>query len=648
MIVVMTSLHRIVPLCLLAAAACASPAPPVPDPHSTLAPALSAPKPSPPPTASAPAPGIDSSTHTGSPTAASTALRDLAQTYWTNALAADPLEATLLGYPGYVDQMPDESPDAIERYDAQIKELKTQVLARAPESELSQPERVTRGLLLAEIDNELALSTCHFEEWSVDPRDGPQVSWLDLATLQSVASPKDAAALLQRWHAMPKALQQIADNLRRGLAAGKTSAHSEVARVSRELDELLAKPSPQWALVSVADRATGSAWTDAERARFRSDLTSVVEREIRPAFVSYRQLIKTQILPRSRGDARVGMLNLPGGTACYAILAQEHTSLSIDPIQVHQRGLNELSRIQREMSELGPSALGSADFKQIQKRMRSKDPSLFFSTREEVEAAARAALSRASAAMPRFLEHVPKTACVVKAIEPHAEKDSPAAYYREAALDGSRAGTYYVNTYAPETRPRFEAEALAFHESIPGHHVQIALAQELTNVPDFQRNLGVSAFVEGWGLYAEGLADELGLYSSPQARMGRLGMEAWRAARLVVDTGIHARGWSRQKAVQFLLDNTTDPPNDIENEVDRYIGWPGQALAYKLGELEILKLRALAQQRLGARFDLRRFHDAVLSQGALTLPLLDRAVERWLDAETASAAQPSPSARAAK
>ena len=570
---------------------------------------------------------------------ASLSLRRLAQDFWTITLEADPIQATLLGYPGYDDRMPDETPEARARLEARLAALHEQVVRQVPEGELSAAERVTRGLLLGELENELAVSACHLEDWSVDPRDGPQVAYLDLAMLQSVATPKDATALLQRWRAMPKTLQQISSNLRRGLAAGKTSAKSEVERVGRELDELLAKPVEQWPLVAPAARATGGSWTPAASAQFRADLIAIVEREIRPAFVSYQQLIKSEILPHARGDADVGIAKLPGGVACYSALAKAHTSLSIDAQQVHQLGLDELTRIQHAMEALGPSAFGSADFKQIRRRMRSTEPASFFTTRDEILSSARATLARADAAMPQFLGHLPRTPCVIKAIEPHAEKDSPIAYYREPAIDGSRPGTYYVNTYAPRTRPRFDAEALAFHESIPGHHVQIAIAQELKDVPDFQRNLGVTAFVEGWGLYAEGLADELGLYSTPQARMGRLSMEAWRAARLVVDTGIHVRGWSRRQAVKFMTDNTGNAANDIENEVDRYIGWPGQALAYKLGELELLKLRAHAKQRLGARFDLRRFHDRVLGQGAISLPVLAAELDRWLDAEAKSIAK---------
>ena len=234
--------------------------------------------------------------------------------------------------------------------------------------------------------------------------------------------------------------------------------------------------------------------------------------------------------------------------------------------------------------------------------------------------------------MPQFLGRLPRTPCVVKRIEAFEEKDAPIAYYRPAAIDGSRPGTYYVNTYEAETRARYEAEALAFHESVPGHHIQIAIAQELTGLPEFRKHIGVTAFVEGWGLYAEGLADELGLYSGPLDRLGMLNFDAWRASRLVVDTGMHALGWSRAAGDRLLGRATrSSRTNNIVNEVDRYIAWPGQALAYKIGQREIRRLRAEAERRLGAAFDRRAFHDVVLGSGAVSLPVLREQISSWLE-----------------
>src|SRR5688572_26220863 len=232
--------------------------------------------------------------------------------------------------------------------------------------------------------------------------------------------------------------------------------------------------------------------------------------------------------------------------------------------------------------------------------------------------------------MPKWFGRLPRTPCVVKRVEAYEEKDTTIAYYRQPTVDGTRPGTYYINTFAPETRPRYEAEVLAFHESVPGHHTQIALAMEMTGIPEFRKHLGPTAYVEGWALYTERLTEEMGLYSDDLDRMGMLSFDAWRASRLVVDTGLHVKGWSRQQAVRFMVENTALAENNIDNEVDRYIGWPGQALAYKIGQREILALRREAQARLGAAFDIRGFHDTLLAHGAVSLPVLRQQVERWV------------------
>ena len=559
------------------------------------------------------------------------ALARLASEYWQAHLAADPIEATLLGTHGYDDRMPDESPEARAAERRLLDALRTRLVTEVPEAAVTGADRVTRSLLAEQIDGDLAFIDCHLEEWSVDPRDGPQVAYQDLAGLQSVEKPANGRALIARWRAMPRTLGQRTDNVLRGLAQGKVSARSEVARVVRQLDELLAKPDSEWPLAAPPSRVRGPDWPPEDLKQFRLDLLAAIANGIRPAFDRYREALRDRVLPVARGDATVGILNVAGGAACYASLARVHTSLAIDPLAVHQVGLDELRRIRARMQELGPAAVGTANFTEIQRRLRGepKDPAMFFSTREEIERSAREALARAQAALPRFVKRLPRAPCEVKRIERHEEQDAPIAYYRQPAIDGSRPGTYYVNTFEPGLRPRYESESLAFHEAVPGHHVQITLAQELTDVPEFRKHLGVTAFVEGWGLYAEGLADELGLYSSPLARMGRLSLEAWRAARLVVDTGIHALGWSRSMAVRFLTANTTIAASNIENEVDRYIGWPGQALAYKLGEMELLRLRAEARRQMGPAFELAAFHDVVLGSGAVSLAVLRGQVARW-------------------
>jgi uncharacterized protein (DUF885 family) len=561
----------------------------------------------------------------------------LAKTYWDERLEADPLEATAIGDRRFDDRLPDASPKARAADRARLQRLRGRVAA-VPAQALVPADRVTRALLLGEIDADLSLAACELDDWVVDAREGPQVNYLRLPELQPVKTVAEGAALASRWQKIGPALDQEVENLRRGLAAGKVSTRAEVTRVLGQLDDLLAKPDADWPLVSPA-KAAHDDWPAAEREAFVAAVRAAVTQQIRPAFTRYRELLRGAILPKARDDAHAGIANLPGGAACYTRLIKVHTSLELPAAEIHRIGLEELARIQTEMRALGKEALGTSDLVEIRRRLLG-DKNLMFSTRAEIEASARATLARASAAEPRFLGHLPRTPCVVKPIDAFEEKDSPIAYYRPAAIDGSRPGTYYVNTYKPETRPRHELEALAFHESIPGHHIQIALAQELTDLPEFRKHVGVTAFVEGWGLYSEGLADELHLYSGPLQRLGRLSFSAWRAIRLVVDTGIHGLGWSRDRAIAFMEENAALSRDNVVNEIDRYIAWPGQALAYKLGELEIRRLRADAERRLGARFDLRAFHDVLLGSGAVSLPVLRDQIDAWVTSVAASARPP--------
>ncbi len=281
------------------------------------------------------------------------------------------------------------------------------------------------------------------------------------------------------------------------------------------------------------------------------------------------------------------------------------------------------------MERLGEKLFGVRDLKGILQKLRS-DPALYFTTEAEIEAKAKAALAAAKAKIPAYFGVLPRTDCVVHRIPEVEAPFTTIAYYREPNPDGSKPGEYMINVSSPTKRARFEAEVLAYHESIPGHHLQIALAMEQPAVPAFRRFLGMTAFVEGWALYVERLADEMGLYHGDLDRMGLLSFDAWRASRLVVDTGIHAEGWTRAQAITFMMDHTALARTNIENEVDRYIYWPGQALGYKTGQLALRRLRKKAEAALGPRFDLRAFHDAVLSGGALTLPVLDMRIEAWI------------------
>nr|MBA2263417.1 DUF885 domain-containing protein [Chloroflexota bacterium] len=412
---------------------------------------------------------------------------------------------------------------------------------------------------------------------------------------------------------------QAGENLRRGLAEGRIGVAMLCTKAIQQLDELLAKPDEDWPLAEPAQ----------QHPEITEALLAVIGQEIRPAFVRYRSVIVEEIAPRARPDDKPGLSHLPGGNEAYRLLTRAHTSIDVVPEEVHAVGLEEIARIDAEFEELGARLLQTNGLAATLNALR-QDPKLHFETREEIAAVAKASLARANGAIGEWFGRLPQSPCEVVVMPAHEEKHSTIAYYREPAADGSRPGQYYVNTYAPETRPRYEAETLAFHESVPGHHLQLAIMQELTTLPAFRRFNGSTAYIEGWGLYTERLSAEMGLLSGPLDGFGVLSFDAWRASRLVVDTGLHALGWTRQQAIDFMVEHTALGENNIANEVDRYIAYAGQALAYKLGQMELLRLRAEARSRQGDRFDIRRFHDVVLGEGALPLRVLREVVERTL------------------
>ena len=562
--------------------------------------------------------------------AASTASLDLAtlsDEYWQGFLQVYPTFATSLGDKRYDDRLDDITPAGIAKETRRLESALARVRAIDIGS-LSAGERLTRTALITEVEDQLAWISCKFWEWSVDPRTGPQVEFMNLPDYTSIDSPEDAASFVKRCRAMGQYLDDGVANLRSGLAKGKAAPRDAVVATIDQLDRLSASPAESmavWKPVTVKRKG----WSPDERERFAKDLRSAIQTALQPALRRYRDFLKTSVLPVARPPEKAGLAALPDGPDCYRKMIRVHTSLDMTPDEIHRLGLEQVSIVRRDLAQLGQKVLGTSDIAEIQRRLRGS-PEMFFKTSAEVEAKARETLARAQAAVPRWFGIQPKARCELKIMGMHEAPYSTIAYYRGPSADGKRPGYYMVNAYLPETRPRYEAEALAFHESVPGHHLQIAVAQELTGLPEFRKHLGVTAYVEGWALYTERLADEMGLYSSDTDRLGMLSFDAWRSCRLVVDTGLHAKGWSRQQAIDYMTENTLLAPNNIVNEVDRYITTPGQALAYKLGQLEILKLRDEAKRRLGQRFDIKAFHDAVLGNGAVSLPVLRGQIEAYI------------------
>jgi uncharacterized protein (DUF885 family) len=543
-----------------------------------------------------------------------TDLDRLAADYWDAYLRRHPTSATAIGDRRFDAYLTDESPTGRAAWASALDDLERRLAAVD-----DAVDPVTRTALAEALRADRAVLDADLGAFTVDPMDGPQVDLLNISSYQPIRTPAEADALVARWRAMPGYLDTDIVRLREGAEAGRTGVASLVAKAIEQIDELLARPDADWPLMAPATEAHA----------IGDELLRVIGKEIRPAFERYRALLADEIMRVARPDDRPGIVHLPGGEAAYRGMAQAHTSLDTAPEEVHAIGLAEIERIDAEFVDLGGQLLGTDGLDATLRALRT-DPALHFATAEEIVGVAEASLARANAAIPEWFGRLPEAPCEVVPIPPHEEKHSTIAYYREPAADGARPGQYYVNTYAPQTRPRYEAETLAFHESVPGHHLQIAIAQELEDLPSFRRFGGTTAFIEGWGLYTERLSEEMGLLSGEMDRFGVLSFDAWRASRLVVDTGIHALGWTRQQAIDFMAAHTALGGNNIGNEVDRYIAWPGQALAYKLGQLELLRLRAEARDRLGDRFDIRVFHDAVLEGGALPLPALREAVERRL------------------
>lgn len=554
------------------------------------------------------------------------AVAELLRRHWSDTLRHEPIYATQLGVHAWDHELADPTLEgearARKRRDAYLE----QALA-IEASALNEADALTLAIFIDQQRSSQRRDVCAFSTWSLSARGGPLGTLNRLPRVHRIDDERDAQNFLARVAEVPRHFDVARERLAVGLAAGRVANVEAARRVVEMLDRQLAAPTSQWAVMELS---LPEGWEASEQAQVTAKVAALVDEKVRPAAKAYAEYLRTQILPSARGDDKAGLVALPDGEACYAALIERYTTLPMSAQEIHDLGLSEMKRINAEMQALGEKLFGTRDLPEILRRLR-EDPKLHFSSAQEVEDFARAALADAKAAMPKAFGRLPKADCVVTPIPDYEAPFTTIAYYDEPHADGSKPGEYFVNTYAPETRPRYEARVLAYHESIPGHHLQIAIAQELEAVPAFRRYGGQTVFVEGWGLYSERLSDEMGLYPEDLDRMGVLSFDAWRAGRLVVDTGIHAMGWSRQQAVDYLVAHTALATNNIDNEVDRYITTPGQALAYKIGQLEFLALRERAKAALGEGFRLADFHDVVLSGGALSIPRLRDRVQAWLD-----------------
>ncbi|CAB4751713.1 unannotated protein [freshwater metagenome] len=577
----------------------------------------------------------------GRGSSSSAELAQISEEYWSVSLQSSPLSATLLGVHEYDDCLDDLSVEAEQDHRAALLRLQHRCDAVDTQS-LTPIERVTRSVLAHYLHTGIESADLRLIELACDQMDGPHAALLMLAPQLTYPEPEHAQAALKRYAEIPRMLGQAVERFLAGLEVGRTPAQRVIARSIHSLDLYLASP-----LDSDPFLAAGlpKDWSGADQ--WQLQMAQTVRERIRPAFVEYRDALRDQIAPSAREDDKAGWCWLPQGEELYGALIRSHTTSEFSASELHALGkeITEgtlqqeyLALAQEPVQPKPSSAAGTSatnysydanSLQSVFEYLRT-DPSLRHVDAAEIVELAERSVARATEALPAFFGLLPSSPCRVSPIPDFLAEDAPYAYYFPPAIDRSRPGTYFINTSHPEEASRTEAESIAFHEAIPGHHLQIAISQELTGLPEFQRHDGPTAYIEGWALYAERLADEMGLYSDRVARFGMLAADSWRSARLVVDTGLHAMGWSRQQAVDYFEEHTPVPKDQISGEVDRYLAIPGQALSYKVGQLEFLRLRSYAEDALGERFELPAFHDTVLGAGAVTLPVLRDLVETWV------------------
>lgn len=548
----------------------------------------------------------------------------LAEDLWQFSLDESPITATYYGHrPGH-GRLDERGPVARSRRSARLTAFAARLKALPPvppDSEAALTRRVLERHVAEGLEEERHAAWEH----DVDQIFGLHLAVPNVLALQPVETAEDVDAVVNRLLAVPEAFRQWERDLKDGLASGRVPPLVAVERVVKQLEGLAGAPAERSPYAVAATRLPhGGRPADRERATTR--IHDAVERAARPALARLHVFFRDEVRPRARTTP--GLSATPGGKAAYAFRVRQHTTTDLTPEAIHAIGLEELEGNRREMLEVARSLGHRGDLRSFLDTM-AQDPRFRLATREQILERYRAICARMDAKLPTLFGRLPRTPYAVQPIEAYREKDSPAAFYQPPPDDGSRGGIYYANTRDPDTWPTYDFECLCFHEAVPGHHLQIALAHELTGLPALRRHGGFNAYLEGWAHYTERLADEVGMYSTPYDRIGMFSAQAWRAARLVVDTGMHALGWTRQQAVDLLASIRVGPGSDVANEVDRYIVWPGQALAYKIGSRTITRLRERTKRRLGARFSLSGFHDEVLRHGALPLALLEEVVDRW-------------------
>ena len=570
-------------------------------------------------------------TATASP--ASQALHRLFDEQWERSLCERPEGASYRGDKRYNDRWTDDSLPAIAAREAADRDALRQLKA-IDRAALPDNDRLSYDVMAWQLERGVELQK--YKEWQrpLTQRGGVQNAE-GIAEVLPFANAKDYQDWLKRIEAVPALIEQTTALMRVGLKAGNTPPRVLMQRVTGQIAaQIVDDPgnSPFYKPFTKFSESVPAAARAVLQARAKA---AIAERVI-PAYRDFATFFAQEYLPGSRES--IAAADLPDGKAYYDFLAAQFTTTDLTADQIHRIGLKEVARIRAEMAAVQAEVGFKGTLTQFFDHLRS-DPKFFHKTPAALLEAYQAISKRIDPELVKVSKMIPRLPYGVRAIPDNIAPDTTTAYYQGGAIDGSRAGYYYVNLYKPEVRPTWEMMALSLHEAVPGHHFQISRAMELADVPMFRKTGYFTAYGEGWGLYAERLGYDMGLYDDPYDRMGQLAYDMWRAVRLVVDTGMHSKGWSRDRAIEYFMDNAPKTRQDVVNEVDRYIGWPGQALAYKIGQLKISELRERAQTALGERFDLRDFNDAVLATGSVPLQALETHIDAWMAAQKAKPVQ---------
>jgi uncharacterized protein (DUF885 family) len=547
---------------------------------------------------------------------------------WQWTLRHQPEYATQVGDKRYNDRLSDTSLAASLEANAHEKQMLEQV-KQIDRNSLSGQDAISYDMFVYEKSR--VVEAAQFYAYNPQPishLDGIHISLPQLAGQTPFNNAKDYHNYLARLRAVPKYVDGIIEQLQHGMDAGWVAPKVSAQMIPGQLKELVAKLDN--GPIAEPFRKMPASIPPGTRERLRQESVKVLHDKVAPAFEKLEAFIREQYLPKCRDT--VAASALPAGPAWYAFKVRTETTTSMTPQEIHALGLREVARIQAEiqgvMHQVGFKG-SLADFAAF----LNSDPRFYYTNADDLLNGYRGIIKHAQAGLPKLFATAPRLAVDVKAVPDIGAENQPGAYYEAGTPDGKRIGYFVANTANLSTRPKWAMETLTMHEAIPGHHLQIARGQELTDIPNFRRFGWYNAFGEGWALYAESLGADLGLYTDPYSKAGHLDAELFRAARLVVDTGIHALGWSRQQAIDYLNANTMNPPHDNQVEIDRYIMWPGQALGYKIGQLKIKALREKAQKALGPNFDVRKFHNAVIDNGGLPLDTLETEINRWIEAQ---------------